>query len=242
MDGPAAWRVLEAEAASDEPSPSHGDRDHRAVHQRRPIPALLLAVAGLLAIAAFVVAAAGGHPDVAVEGAASVDLGAARSSIGSSAVSSAGALLVVDVQGAVVRPGVIRLVAGSRVADAIAAAGGYSPRVASDRLATALNLAAPLRDGDQVVVPSRDDPPATSARPVVSGSGGTAGQGPNAQLDLNSATAEELDGLPGIGPVTAAKIVAARAEQRFVSVDDLRSRKLVGASTFDKLKDLIIVR
>ena len=92
-------------------------------------------------------------------------------------------------------------------------------------------------NGDQVIVPSRDDRTPTGAPPSGNGSGGNGGP-----VDLNHATAAELDALPGIGPVTAAKIVAARDEQAFASVDDLRTRKILGAATFDKVKDLVVVR
>jgi competence protein ComEA len=146
----------------------------------------------------------------------------------------------VDVQGAVVRPGIVHLPSGSRIADAIAAAGGYGPRVAADRVGQMLNLAALLKDGDQVIVPSRDDP---AAGPAATGGGPTAtGSGGSGPVDLNRATAAELDGLPGIGPVTATKIIAARDEQAFSSVDDLRTRKILGQATFDKIKSLVVVR
>lgn len=143
--------------------------------------------------------------------------------------------VVIDVGGAVLHPGVYRLAAGSRVADAIAAAGGYGPRVDVNAVTASVNLAALLADGQQVVVPSRDD----SSVPAPSGGGGT---GPVGLIDLNRATQAELETLPGIGPVSAAKIIASRAEQRFVVIDDLRSRKLVGQKTFDGLRDLVTVR
>jgi competence protein ComEA len=160
----------------------------------------------------------------------------------------AGPGLVVDVAGAVLHPGVYHLQAGSRVADAITAAGGFGPRVDAPA-AQALNLAAPLTDGVQVRVPSRDDPPAGGAASrgasAGSASGGTgvagaAGAG-GGQVDLNTATSTQLDTLPGIGPATAAKIIASREERRFVAVDDLQTRKLVGASTFAKLAGLVTV-
>jgi competence protein ComEA len=211
----------------------------------RWLAVVLIGVAVILAAAAAFVVLAGSNPSVEIAGAEPA-LGGSQpgdSGLVARAVGSASPeLLVVDVQGAVVHPGVVRLVAGSRVGDAIAAAGGYGPRVAADRVGRSLNLAALLHDGDQVAVPSRDDP-AEAPGNTTGGAGSGAGSSPaGGPIDLNTATAEQLDTLPGIGPVTAAKILAARDEQRFAAVDDLKTRKLVGSATFDKLKDLVTVR
>jgi competence protein ComEA len=150
--------------------------------------------------------------------------------------------LVVEIVGAVDHPGVYRLASGARVGDLVAAAGGYGPRVDTDRAGRELNLAAPLHDGDQIRVPSRGDALATAPSTTSGGAGSKPGAGPPTPIDLNHATAQELDTLPGIGPATAAKILASRDEQPFASVDDIRTRKLVGEKTFANLKDLVAVR
>ena len=145
-------------------------------------------------------------------------------------------------------PGVFRLPAGSRIGDLVGAAGGYGPRVDADRAARELNLAAPLygrRPHPRPVAGRCQRPTAAPGGGGGSGSAGGSGAagGPKAAgpIDLNRATAEQLDTLPGIGPATAAKILASRDEQPFASVDDLRTRKLVGDKTFEKLKDLVTV-
>ena len=146
-----------------------------------------------------------------------------------SAVAVSSERLVVDVEGAVLRPGIFELPAGSRVADAIEAAGGYGPHVDLAAAAAQVNLAAILRDGQQIVVPL-----------VGVASGGTAGTGGGGGLvDLNGASPEELDALPGIGPVTVQKIVAARTEQPFGSLEEMVTRKVLTNAQVDKIRDLV---
>jgi competence protein ComEA len=144
-----------------------------------------------------------------------------------------GRRLVVHVVGAVRRSGLYRLTEGARVDDAIRQAGGATPRA---DLAL-VNLAAPLVDGQQVVVPAR-------VRPV---GGDTAGarpesalSGPPAAISLGTATLEQLDTLPGIGPVTAQRIVDWRqAHGPFSSVDDLDAVPGIGEARIEQLRDLV---
>jgi competence protein ComEA len=137
--------------------------------------------------------------------------------------------LVVDVAGAVRRPGLYHLGTGARVNDAVAAAGGGTARADL----AAVNLAAPLADGEQVVVPMRGAAGAAAVAAV----GGPAA----APVDLNSATAEQLDALPGIGPSTAAKIIAYRQEHgAFHSLAELDGVPGIGAGRLAQLKGLVL--
>ena len=238
MDPNAApWRALEGETAP----------DRTAGTQPVETGGLPLAAIGsvlgaaVLAVIAFVLAAGSGGGELQVTGGEPVGIASAGAPGVPHASRLPGSELVVEVVGAIVRPGVYRLADGSRLGDLIALAGGYGPRVDTDRAARELNLAAPLRDGDQVRVPSRDDP---SAAPDPGGSGTSpADGGPGGgQIDLNTATTTELEALPGIGPVNAGKIIAAREEAPFTSVDELRGRGVVGEKTFEQIRDLVTVR
>jgi competence protein ComEA len=145
-------------------------------------------------------------------------------------------LLVVDVVGAVRRPGLYRLHEGARIADAVRRAGGAKPKADL----AALNIAAPLVDGIQILVPSRAPP---AGAPATAGAGGSAAAGtgaPTMQVSLSSATIEELDQLPGIGPVTAQKIVDYRtANGPFASVDDLDAVPGIGPTRIEQLRELV---
>jgi competence protein ComEA len=143
------------------------------------------------------------------------------------------AMVVVQVAGAVVRPGVYTLPLGSRVGDAIQAAGGYSADVDPRAAETKLNLAAKLQDAQLIIVPRRGD--------SSSGSPGASATSAPGLVNLNTASATELDALPGIGPATATKIIASREQMPFTSVDDLVTRKLVSASALAKFRDQVTV-
>lgn len=150
---------------------------------------------------------------------------------------AAPAELVVSVSGKVARPGLLRLAEGSRVADALEAAGGALP---GTDLST-LNLARRLADGEQVAVgvaPAPEDTGPTG--PSAAGAAGAAPAG--GKVDLNRATLDQLDALPGVGPVTAQRILDWRAAHgRFARVDQLREVDGIGEGRFGKLKDLVTV-
>jgi len=146
-------------------------------------------------------------------------------------------VVVVDVVGAVRRPGLYRLASGGRVAAAVAAAGGATRRADLDTL----NLAAPLADGEQIVVPRKGAPGAGSAGAGAATSGAASSGGTAAPVQLSTATVEQLDALPGIGPVTAQKIVDYRAAHGpFRSVDDLESVPGIGPARVDQLRGLVV--
>jgi competence protein ComEA len=238
------WRVLE-DPADEAPGRevAAGTAPDRGVR----IPRSAMVVGGLallLAIGAFVLAfGSGSGGTVEVEGGVALDgpqPGASANADPGRAISS-GRIVVVEIVGAVERPGVFRLPAESRLGDLVAAAGGYGPRVDADRAGRELNLAALLKDGDHIRVPSRDDAAGPTTHPVGTGGHGATGASATGPIDLNRATEAELDTLPGIGPVTAGKIVASRDEKPFAAVEDLRTRKLVGEKTFASLKDLVTV-
>jgi competence protein ComEA len=137
--------------------------------------------------------------------------------------------LVVDVAGAVRRPGLHELAPGTRIADAVAAAGGATAKADI----SAVNLAAPIADGEQIVVP-------VHGSGAVGASSGAA-PSPTAPLDLNSASLEQLDALPGIGPTTAQKILDYRqAHGSFHSIADLDAVPGIGQGRIEQLKGLVL--
>jgi len=138
--------------------------------------------------------------------------------------------VVVDVVGAVRRPGLYRLAHGSRIADAVTRAGGATSKADLAQV----NLAAPLADGEQVVVPKRLPGAAAGASATSPGASG----GP---VQLSTATLEQLDSLPGVGPVTAQKILDYRQKHgAFQSVDELDAVPGIGPKRLDQLHDLVV--
>jgi competence protein ComEA len=137
--------------------------------------------------------------------------------------------LLVHVVGAVRKPGLYRLEEGSRIDDALAAAGGARAKAALDLV----NLAAPVADGQQIVVPRR-------GAEDVAGPAGAGEAAPGAKVHLNTATLEDLDTLPGVGPITAQKILDYRDEHgAFGSVEELDAVPGIGPARLAELRELV---
>ncbi len=155
--------------------------------------------------------------------------------------SPAPADVIVHVVGAVRHPGVYTLPVGSRAVDAVEAAGG----LLGDAVVTGVNLASEVVDGQQVFVPDEDSPqpPGGAAAGGAAAGAGTGAGSTGAPVDVNTADAAALEALPGIGPSTAAKIVADReANGPFGKVEDLMRISGIGEKKFEGLKDFACVR
>jgi competence protein ComEA len=172
--------------------------------------------------------AVGGPPGAAAEAAQTLPRAVPDGQAGEA---QAGGRVAVHVAGRVRRPGLVRLAAGSRVQDAVRAAGGATAGANLD----AVNLARKLVDGEQVRVPGKGE---AAAAPAPPGGGSATPAGP---LDLNTATVEQLEALPGVGEVTAGRIVAYRSAHPFTSVDELLEVPGIGQRRFEQLKDLVTV-
>lgn len=133
----------------------------------------------------------------------------------------------VDVSGAVETPGVYKLLEGSRVEDALKLAGGIKEEANQEYVAKTLNLAQKLTDGSKIYIPYEGE----------SASGGVvAGLSSTTQVNINSASQSELEALPGVGPVTASKIISGRPYQK---IEELLDKKVVNKATFEKIKDSV---
>jgi competence protein ComEA len=173
--------------------------------------------------------------------------GASGASAAGVATSGLPTELVVHVVGAVAAPGIQRLPPGSRVVDALAAAGDALP----DADLARLNLAAPLIDGQQVFVPRPGEPAPSTLAPAGGGTGitgggpggtGATGTAQGGLVNLNTATAQELEALPGVGPSTAAAIIAHRdANGPFTSVEQLIDVRGIGDAKLEQLRHLVTV-
>jgi competence protein ComEA len=207
-----------------------GDMQPIVLSRRRVLLGGLLLLAALLVGARFVVRAGArtGSAAPPIMGSASAGDPSAPAGRATAATTTR---LVVYVVGAVRRPGLYRLPQGSRVADAVARAGGTTRKADP----AALNLAAPLADGEQVLVPAR------LPRAVAASQGVPLPGVPAGPIQLSSATGEQLDSLPGIGPATAQKILDYRAEHgAFRSVEELDDVPGIGPTRVEQLRGLVV--
>ncbi|KQX68899.1 hypothetical protein ASD06_17440 [Angustibacter sp. Root456] len=208
---------------------------------------VVVALLALVVLGARVVLArTAARPQPLAPATSTVKLAASGTPLASTSAPASGAtvasVVLVHVVGQVRHPGVVRLAAGARVQDAVKAAGGATGRADL----AAVNLARPVVDGEQVVVPRPGEapPPGTSAVVPTASSrpGSPTGAGASGPLDLNAATPEQLDALPGIGPVLAGRIVDFRSQHgRFASVDELGDVSGIGDAVLERLRPLVRV-
>ncbi|MEV0525180.1 ComEA family DNA-binding protein [Streptomyces sp. NPDC050439] len=182
----------------------------------------------------------GAAPDRGAEPAPSPGVPPPSEGAGRPAAGPGGGRIVVDVSGKVRTPGILRMPPGSRVADALKAAGGVRPGADTD----GLNRARLLVDGEQVVVGAPATAPTAPVPPGAGAAAGTAagatGASPAAPIGLNTATAEQLDELPGVGPVLAQHIIDYRTEHGgFRAVDELREVNGIGDKRYADLQNLV---
>ncbi len=152
---------------------------------------------------------------------------------GPATLSSGSSSVTVHVVGQVRRPGVVVLPAGSRVRDALSAVGGLTDRANP----AGVNLARPVLDGEQIMVPRPGE-----LLPVLPGPSGPTSSSTSSVIDLNSASVEQLDTLPGVGPVIAERIVQWRHEHgRFSAVDELNEVSGIGSASMERIRPLVRV-
>lgn len=139
----------------------------------------------------------------------------------------------VDISGSIKTPGVYKLKDGDRIEDAIEAAGGFSENANQEYISKYINLAQKLVDGSKVYIPKVGE-----QIPIRGQAGSVSGVSTASSVNINNATQAELEALPGIGPVTASKIISDRPYQK---IEELLSKKVVSKSVFEKIKNSIAV-
>ncbi len=201
-----------------------------AVFRKYPIPSCF-AAAGLIFFVYGLISLSGLHTEDQI---VFEDTKTSQNSVLGQTTQNTGSVIVVDVEGAVIKPGVYRLSGDARIKDALIAASGLSLDADRGFVAKTINLAQKLTDGAKVYVPSQNQNAKVKTQNYTEGSTISV----DSQININTATASELDSLPGVGAVTAQKIIDNRP---YADVQDLLKKKVVGNSVFEKIKDKITI-
>jgi len=217
---------------------------------RRHLVSLLLGVVGiLLIIFSFLPLVFGqkdGASDVVFEAGSESSVSSRQSNSvlsandsGTSEPTKSSIAITIDVSGAVASPGVITLASNSRVQDAIKAAGGLSTNANNEWIAKNLNLAAKLSDAAKLYIPFVGEQGQTLSATGNTLSVGSDQSSVNGLINVNTAGQAQIEALPGIGPVTAAKIINGRP---YLAVEDLLAKKVVGQSVFEKIREQVVAQ